>query len=89
MLTFKICITYLTINLRVHLFVYSLKKKNIDRLMGICLDGPKFLSEEQLEKIIDLYKEFICNLFAFDRCSLIYLEVDVEVDILLIYIILD
>ena len=24
--------------------------------MNICLDGPKFLSEEQLEKVIDIYK---------------------------------
>ena len=25
--------------------------------MRICLDGPKFLSEEQLEKIIDIYED--------------------------------
>ena len=25
--------------------------------MGICLDGPKFLSEEQLGNIIDIYKD--------------------------------
>ena len=35
----------------------SLSKNNIDRLMRICLDGPKFLIEEQLEKIIDIYKD--------------------------------
>ena len=35
----------------------SLSKNNIDRLIHICLDGAKFLSEEQLEKIIDIYKE--------------------------------
>ena len=35
----------------------SLSENNIDQLMRICLDGPKFLSEEQLEKIIDIYKD--------------------------------
>ena len=35
----------------------SLSENNIDELMCICLDGPKFLSEEQLEKIIDIYKD--------------------------------
>ena len=35
----------------------SLSENNIDRLMRICLDGPKFLSEEQLEKIIDIYED--------------------------------
>ena len=35
----------------------SLNESNIDRLMGICLDGPKFLSKEQLGNIIDIYKD--------------------------------
>ena len=34
----------------------SLNENTINRLIGICLDGPKFLTEEQLEKIIDKYK---------------------------------
>ena len=43
-------------NLLVSPLCKSLNENNIDRRMGICLDGPKFLSEEQLEKIIDIYK---------------------------------
>ena len=35
----------------------SLNKSDIDQLMRICLDGPKFLSEKQLEPIIDIYKD--------------------------------
>ena len=35
----------------------SLNESNIDRFMGICLDGPKFLSKEQLGNIIDIYKD--------------------------------
>ena len=35
----------------------SLNKNNIDQLMHIYLDGPKFLSQEQLQKIIDIYKD--------------------------------
>ena len=60
--TFKISInlrvehSFSIINLLVSLLHTSLKK-NIDQLMGICLNGPKCLSEEQLEKIIDLNKD--------------------------------
>ena len=32
-------------------------KNNIDQPMRVCLDGPKSLGEEQLEKIIDIYKD--------------------------------
>ena len=35
----------------------SLNKNDIDQLMRICLDGPKFLREKQLETIIDIYKD--------------------------------
>ena len=44
-------------NLLVSPLPKSLSKNNIDRLMRICLDGPKFLIEEQLEKILDIYKD--------------------------------
>ena len=44
-------------NLLVSSLGKSLSENNIDRLMRICLDGLKFLSEEQLEKIIDIYKD--------------------------------
>ena len=44
----------------------SLNENNINQLMSICLDGPKFLSEEQLEKIIDIYKDnFSCRISLF------------------------
>ena len=43
-------------NLLVSSLGKSLSENNIDRLMRICLDGLKFLSEEQLEKLIDIYK---------------------------------
>ena len=68
--------------------------------MHVCLDGPKFLSKEQLEKIVEYTKtmllaEFLCDVFCFDfllvclsePCSLTYLEV--FIDVLMIYIILD
>ena len=42
-------------NLFVSPLCKSLSENNIDRLMHICLDGPEFLSKEQLEKIIDIY----------------------------------
>ena len=35
----------------------SLNENNIHRLMRICLDEPKFLSEKQLQKIISIYKD--------------------------------
>ena len=35
----------------------SLSESYINRVLHICLDGPKFLSEEQLEKMIDIYKD--------------------------------
>ena len=35
----------------------SLNENNIDRLTRICLDGSKFINEEQLQKIIDIYKD--------------------------------
>ena len=44
-------------NLLVSPLLKSLSENNVDRLMRICLDGPKFLIEEQLEKIIDIYKD--------------------------------
>ena len=44
-------------NLLVSSLGKSLSENNIDRLMRICLDGLKFLSEEQLEKLIDIYKD--------------------------------
>ena len=44
-------------NLLVSSLGKSLSESNIDRLMRICLDGLKFLSEEQLEKLIDIYKD--------------------------------
>ena len=44
-------------NLLVSLLRKSLSENNIVRLMRICLDGPKFMSEEQLEKVIDIYKD--------------------------------
>ena len=43
-------------NLLVSSLGKSLSENNIDRLMRICLDGLKFLSEEQLEKLIEIYK---------------------------------
>ena len=75
----------------------SLNENNIDQFMHICLDGPKFLSEEQLVKIIDICKDnapcrislqcfllrFFIDLF-FEPCCLTYLED--FVDVLLIYI---
>ena len=44
-------------NLLVSSLGKSLSESNIDRLMRICLDGLKLLSEEQLEKLIDIYKD--------------------------------
>ena len=44
-------------NLLVSLLRKSLSENNIVRLMRICLYGPKFMSEEQLEKVIDIYKD--------------------------------
>ena len=44
-------------NLLVSSLGKSLSENNIDRLMRTCLDGLKFLSEEQLEKLIDIYKD--------------------------------
>ena len=53
------------INLLVSTLHKSLSENNIDQLMHICLDGPKFLSEEQLEKIIDIYKDNApCRIFV-------------------------
>ena len=45
------------INFLVSRFRKTHSENNIDQLMHICLDGPEFLSEEQLEKIIDIYKD--------------------------------
>ena len=90
---------YSIMNLLVSTLHKSLNKNNINQLMLIYLDEPWFLTEEQLEKIIDIYKDnapcrvslqcfllqFFTDLF-FDPCSMTYL---VSWPIALIYIILD
>ena len=44
------------VNLLVSPLHPSLNKNNIDSLMRIYLDGPKFLSKKKAVKIIDMFK---------------------------------
>ena len=51
-------------NLLVSLLHKSLSENNIIRLMRICLDGPKFMSEEQLEKVRHIQRPFPTQNFS-------------------------
>ena len=81
-------------NLLVSPLLKSLSKNNIDRPKRICLDGPKFLSEKQLEQIIDIHKDnaprrisvmFFVVIFYrcfSEPCSLTYLEIFIDISII-------
>ena len=63
-------------NLFLSPFCKSLRENNIDWLMHIRLDGPKFLSKEQLEKIINIYKDNVpCRIPLW--CFLLWFFIDV------------
>ena len=51
-------------NLFVSPLCKSLSENNIDRLMHICLDGPEFLSKEQLEKIRHIHRQCSTQYFS-------------------------
>ena len=46
---------FLTMNLLISLLCMSLGKKNLDRMMQVCLDKPEKLSDETVEKLINTF----------------------------------
>ena len=44
-----------TINLLISPLHTSLVKKNLDRMMRVCLEGPEKLSDKTVEKLINIY----------------------------------
>ena len=85
---------FLLMHFLVSPFPTSLNENNIDQLIDISLDGPKFLSEEQLKNIIYIYKNyapcriavmfFVVIYLFFEPCSLTQIR-KFFIDILLIF----
>ena len=46
---------FLTMNLLIPPLRTSLGKKNLARMMRVCLDGPEKLSDETVEKLINTF----------------------------------